>query len=301
MASLRDIRKRIKSVKNTQKITKAMKMVSAAKLRRAQLAVEATRPYSDKLHETVSGLALRAEAAGEALPALITSESKARTVKDNAPALLGQHEKQGRVEIVVLTSDRGLCGGFNSNTVRRAQRFVFDERNTYENITISTIGKKGYELLKNKVEVRTHHQGVLDNPTFENASEIAHELCADYVQNELDGLFIAYNEFKGGLVLKQMLPVVPLDVADDLPDYRYEPSKTDLLQELLPQYFATQIYRALLETIAAEHLARMMAMEAATSNASEMVDKLTLDYNRARQAAITNELMEIISGAEALK
>ena len=222
-------------------------------------------------------------------------------MKAHAGRLLGRPEKKGKIELVVLTSDRGLCGGFNANTVRKALRFHYDEQDNYEEIRISTIGKKGYELLKNRVEVRTHHAGVLENPTFEVAEELAHQFCADYVADDLHGLYLVYNEFKGDLAMKQMLPVEPAEVEEELPDYAYEPDKTAILEDLLPQHFATQLYRAFLETIAAEHLARMIAMESATSNASEMVDRLTLEYNRARQAAITTELMEIIGGAEALK
>jgi F-type H+-transporting ATPase subunit gamma len=285
MASLRDIRNRIKSVKNTQKITKAMKMVSAAKLRRAQEAVEATRPYADRLLHTVSALAKRAEHLGEDTHPLLR------------PGLFG-----GNIELIVMTSNRGLCGGFNSNTVRRAQRFIIDEKDKRAGISVSAVGKKGFELLKTKMTVRTNYSAIFDDPSFANAEAIAKECCAYYVDpdNELDGVFLLYNEFKGGLTLKQMLPVVPLAVDEDLVEFQYEPSRGELLDELLPAHFAMALYRALLETIAAEHLARMMAMDSATTNAGDMVDRLTLKYNRARQAAITTELSEIIGGAEAL-
>lgn len=286
MASLRDIRKRIKSVKNTQKITKAMKMVSAAKLRRAQDAVEAARPYAKKVDETVAALAKRAEMLGEAPHPLLQS---------------GLHPG-GRVELIMLTSDRGLCGGFNSNTVRRANRFVFDEKDRHSSVSIATIGKKGRDLLKGKLTVREHFAG-LAGEGWDGAQRVAEQYCEHYVSkdSDLDGVFMLYNEFKGGLTLKQLLPVVPVAQGDDLVDYEYEPSREELLEMLLKSHFATQLNLAMLETTAAEHLARMMAMDSATSNAGDMVSRLTLQYNRARQAAITKELMEIIGGAEALK
>ncbi len=284
MASLRDTRKRIKTVKNTQKITKAMKMVSAAKLRRAQDRVEAARPYAEKVYETVSALAKRAELMAEAPHPLLV------------PGLKG-----GAVEVVVLTSDRGLCGGFNSNTVRKADAFAFDNKDKHSEIRFSTIGKKGNQLLKTKREVAEYHPGLLNDPNFADAQRLADGYCAQYVEDKLDGLFLLFNTFKGGLTLKQILPVVPLADAEHLVDYKYEPSPSELMDSLLPQHFATELYVAMLETVASEHLARMMAMDNATKNAGEMVDKLTLQYNRARQAAITTELGEIISGAEAIK
>jgi len=293
MASLRDIRKRIKSVKNTQKITKAMKMVSAAKLRRAQESVEAARPYGQKVLETASALAKRGEQLGEVPHALLTDRVSKKHAEGKKPV----------AEIIVMTSDRGLCGGFNSNTVRRANRWAFDEKDNFDEVLFSTVGKKGRDLLKQTHTIREHHVGALENPTFAEAEEIAKQYCERYLDEdvELDAVFILYNTFKGGLELKQLLPVVPVEVEEHLVDYDYEPTRTELLDTLLPTHFATQLFVAFLETIASEHLARMMAMENATKNAGEMVHKLTLVYNRARQAAITTELGEIISGAEALK
>lgn len=287
MASLRDIRKRIKSVKNTQKITKAMKMVSAAKLRRAQEAVEAARPYADKVDNTVSALAARAAALGEAPHPLLSSGL----------------EEHGRIEVIVLTSDRGLCGGFNSNTVRRAQRFQIDESPNHAAIEFATIGKKGNELLKaRKVEIKANYPDVTKEG-FAGARKLAETYCERFMDEDdhLDGVYLLYNKFKGDLTLKQLLPVIPHETTEDLTDYEYEPSREELLDKLLRTHFATQLHVSMLETTAAEHLARMMAMDAATTNAGEMVGKLTLVYNRARQAAITKELMEIIGGAEALK
>ena len=291
MASLRDIKKRIGSVKNTQKITRAMKLVSAAKLRRAAERVEAARPYADKVLETASGLARRAEKLGEAPHPLL--------VRRDTPKVC---------EIIVMTSDRGLCGAFNSNTVRRAQRFLIENGDKYEEIRVSTIGRKGYEGLKREVEVRENHEGLFDQANFHQLEVIARQLSEDYVAGEVDEVYLLYNQFKSAvtqiLTFKPLFPIEVTDLEghdDDLVDYEYEPTRHELLGELLPQHVATQMLRALFESIASEHGARMSAMESATTNASEMVDKLTLKYNRARQAAITTELMEIIGGSEALK
>lgn len=292
MASLRDIKKRIGSVKNTQKITRAMKLVSAAKLRRAVERVEASRPYAEKVRETASGLARRAEKLGEAPHPLLVKREEPKTV-----------------EIILMTSDRGLCGAFNSNTVRRLQRFLIEDSDKYEKVRISTIGRKGYESLKRTAEIRENYVGLFDQANFHQLEEIAKQLSEDYQNGEVDEVFLLYNEFKSAvtqiLTFKPLFPIEQLDLdeenPDDLVDYEYEPSRFELLDELLPQHVATQMLRALFESIASEHGARMNAMESATKNAGEMVDKLTLQYNRARQAAITTELSEIIAGAAALE
>jgi F-type H+-transporting ATPase subunit gamma len=291
MASLRDIKKRIGSVKSTEKITRAMKLVSAAKLRRASERVEACRPYADKVYETAGGLAKRAEMLGEAPHPLLTAR-----------------EEPKKIELIVMTSDRGLCGAFNSNTVRRAIRFLIDNEDKYEEIRISTIGKKGFEALKREgYEIRENYQGLFEALDYSDVSHIAHELSEAYNDGEIDGVFLIYNTFKSAitqiLTTTPLLPVEKMEVPEEesLVDYEYEPSRYELLDELLPQYVGITIFRALFESIASEHGARMNAMENATNNAKEMVDKLTLHYNRARQAAITTELMEIIGGAEALK
>lgn len=289
MASLRDIRKRIRSVKNTQKITKAMKMVAAAKLRRAQESVEAARPFADKIYETVSALSKRAQDLGEAPHPLLVPRAEPK-----------------RIELIVMTSDRGLCGGFNSNTIRKALRFIFDNQDKYESIRVSCIGKKGYEAMKReRKNIGSYHEGVFERLSYGHARDIATAACEAYESGEIDGVFLLYNEFVNAanqrLSLMQMLPVVPIEVSDALVDYEYEPSREELLDGLLPRHFATQLYRAMLESVASEHGARMSAMDSASKNAKDVVDRLTLEYNRARQAAITKELMEIISGAEALK
>jgi F-type H+-transporting ATPase subunit gamma len=297
MASLRDIRKRIKSVKNTQKITKAMKMVSAAKLRRAQERVLAARPFADKLTATAAALAKKAEALGEA----------------PHPLLLGRPEskKGGRVEALLITSDRGLCGAFNTNVMRRGFRFRFDNKDQHKAVLFSTVGRKATEACKREgAPVRKSYDGVWDALAYDRAREIAFDLTERYISGELDSVHIVYNAFVNAatqkLMIEQILPVEPKEGPADATatasvDYEYEPDRDTLLEALLPRQLATRIYRALLESQAAEHAARMSAMDNASRNAKEMVDRLTLFYNRARQAAITKELMEIIGGAEALK
>lgn len=290
MASLQDIRKRIKSAKSTSKITKAMKMVSASKLRRAQEQVRNSRPFSDSLDQVVAHLALRLKLQGEA-----------------PNALLSARETKNCGELIVMTSDRGLCGGFNSNVARKAHRWLFDKRDEYKELRISTIGKKGYEALRNgPVPIRRNHQDIFGTGAYMAAIEIASEACMSFIAGEVDAVWLVYNEFKSAIsqtvVVKQLLPVVPIDIPEEnFPvDFIYEPSKTELLEHILPRHFATKLFQALLESQASEHGARMTAMDNAVRNANEMISDLTLQYNRARQAVITKELMEIIGGSEAL-
>ena len=294
MASLRDIRKRIKSVKNTQKITKAMKMVSAAKLRRAQERVVAARPFADKIAQTAAGVARRAEQIGEVPHPLLVARPESK--------------KGGRIEIVVITSDRGLCGAFNSNVVRKALRTRFDLKDVHKDIRMSTIGRKAAEGMKReRVEVRKNHEKVYDGLNYQKAQAIAVELAVQYENGEIDGAYIIYNEFVNAatqrVVVDQVLPIKPVELkpGEVLTEYLYEPGQTAILATLLPRQLATRLYRALLESTAAEHAARMSSMDNASKNAKEVVDSLTLYSNRVRQAAITKELMEIISGAEAIK
>jgi len=287
--SLRDIRRRIGSVKSTQQITKAMKMVAAAKLRRAQEAITRARPYAVLLEKSLNRVASRATAEEGAAHPLLAS----RKVK--------------RVELVVITSDRGLAGGFNSNVVRRAQRFLVENADKYEEITVSTIGKKGRDSLKaRKVALRKDYTGVHAKLSFEKAHEIAGELSERFLSGEVDAVFLLFNEFKSAIAqvvrLKQFLPVEtgPAEAAASV-DFLYEPSRSELLADIVPRHLDVQVWRALLDSGASEHGARMTAMEAATKNAAEMIGALSLQYNRARQAYITKELSEIVSGAEALK
>jgi F-type H+-transporting ATPase subunit gamma len=289
MASLRDIRKRIRSVKSTQQITKAMKMVAAAKLRKAQEAIMAARPYAQSLDQMIADLAARSE--GLAHPLLVS-----RPVKN--------------AELLVLTSDRGLAGGFNSNVIRRASRFLYENAKTMESVRLTTIGRKGHDFFRRRQSnIRKDYAGLYSKVGFRTAAQIAEELTAAYLDGEVDAVYLTYNEFVSAIsqrvVLTQLLPLQALGGEAQgkaaSVDFKYEPDRQAVLDRLVPQALAIKVYRALLESVAAEHGARMSAMENATSNASDMIGRLTLFYNRTRQAAITKELMEIVSGAEALK
>ncbi len=290
MPSLRDIRNRIGSVKSTRQITKAMKMVAAAKLRRAQDAILKTRPYAMLLDQTLARVAARAAAEEAAAHPLL------------APRV------QRQAEVVVITSDRGLAGGFNSNIARRTQRFLTENGDRFEGLQLATIGKKGRDFFRaRKLSVRKDFTGIHADLRYEKAEAIAEEYTARYLAGDVDAVFLAYNEFKSAIsqkpVVVQLLPIETAPVAEASAgiDFKYEPSREALLRELLPRQIATQVWRALLESAASEHGARMSAMESATKNAEEMIAALTLQYNRARQAYVTKELMEIVSGAEALK
>jgi F-type H+-transporting ATPase subunit gamma len=288
--SLRDIRNRITSVKSTRQITKAMKMVAAAKLRRAQDAVLRTRPYAQLLDKALGRVAARAVAEESATLHPLVAPREARVA-----------------EVVVITSDRGLAGGFNSNIIRRTQRFLTENGDRYERIELSTIGRKAKDFLKaRKLAARKDFPGVHQGLSYEKAEVIGQEFVKRYLAGEVDAVFLCYNEFKSAIaqtpVVIQFLPLQqPAAEAEADIDFLYEPSREALLAELLPRYVAMQVWRALLESAASEHGARMSAMESATKNAEEMIAALTLQYNRARQAYVTKELMEIVSGAEALK
>lgn len=290
MASLRDIRKRIRSVKNIQKSTGAMKLVAAAKLRRAQEAILTARPYAQQLGGLLHRVATRAQGEHGEL----------------AHPLLEVREPE-RVLLVVMTSDRGLCGGFNSNILKRAERFVREESGKYESLQLATIGRRGADYFrKRQVATVRDFPGVFEALTFRRASEIASGLAKEFVAHDLDAICLLYNEFKNvasqKVVVENLLPIVHEELpAGDEIDYIYEPSQDVVLDELVPRYVATHVWRALLESFASEQGARMTAMEAATKNAKELVSGLTLQYNRARQTAITKELMDIVGGAEALK
>jgi F-type H+-transporting ATPase subunit gamma len=289
--SLRDIRNRITSVKSTRQITKAMKMVAAAKLRRAQDAILKTRPYAQLLDKALGRVAARA----------IADEAATHPLLAARPPHLA--------EVVVITSDRGLAGGFNSNIIRRTQRFLTENGDQHEKIELATIGRKAKDFLRaRKLEVRKDFLGVHQGLTYEKAEAIAQEYVGRFVAGEVDAVFLCYNEFKSAIaqtpVVVQLLPIQPpqAEVANAASiDFVYEPSREALLADLLPRHVAMQVWRALLESAASEHGARMSAMESATKNAEEMIAALTLQYNRARQAYVTKELMEIVGGAEALK
>jgi F-type H+-transporting ATPase subunit gamma len=287
--SLRDIRRRIGSVKSTQQITKAMKMVAAAKLRRAQEAITKARPYAVLLEQALSRIAARAAA----------EETAAH------PLLVARPPRVA--ELVVITSDRGLAGGFNSNIGRRAQRFLVENSDRYDQIQVSTIGRKGRDFLRaRKVALRKDFTGVHAQLSHEKAHEIATEYAARFLSGEVDAVFLVYNEFKSAIAqkvtLRQLLPVETEAGGEGAGiDFLYEPERGRLLEDLVPRHLDTQVWRALLDSAASEHGARMTAMESASKNAGELIASLTLQYNRARQAYITKELMEIVSGAEALK
>jgi len=301
LPSLRDIRNRIGSVRSTRQITKAMKMVSAAKLRRAQDAILKTRPYAQLLDQMLARVAART--AEE-----VKAEMQEQAVEDHGvhPLLVAREPK--KAEVVVITSDRGLAGGFNSNIARRTQRFLVESADRFERIQLSTVGRKGRDYFRaRKIPVHKDYVGVHANLAFQKAEEIAEEYAARYLAGDVDAVFLAYNEFKSAIsqkpVVIQLLPIEtpPPQPGQAVIDFKYEPSREALLRELLPRHVAMQVWRALLESAASEHGARMSAMESATKNAEEMIQALSLQYNRARQAYVTKELMEIVSGAEALK
>jgi|SRR5450631_3576705 len=287
MASLKSIKKRIVSVKNTRQITKAMKMVSAAKLRRAQENVVAARPYANKLSQVLQSLTANLE--GDLHPLLEQREAK-------------------KLLLIVVTSDRGLCGGFNSNLCKAAERFIKENQVVYEQISMMTVGRKGFEFLKNRHTIHKNFPNVSSKPNYQIAAMIAHEVIDGFLLGDYDRVELLYNSFRTvmsqDITFQPLLPVTPIEkdiVADAPVEYIYEPSVGELLADILPKNIEVQIFKSLLESLAGEHGARMTAMDSASKNANEMIGKLTLQYNRARQAAITTELMEIISGSESIK
>ncbi len=283
MPALIDIRRRIRSVKNTQQITKALKMVSAAKLRRAQDAMFAARPYARKMMEVLNSLATRAN--------------------PGAHPLLQVHEGK-RVLLVVLTADKGLCGGFNANIIRAATRFLEERRE--KELGLELIGRKGRDFFKRRqYRVRSEHVGVFQRLSYAFAQKLARDLIDTYVANQIDEIHLLYNEFKSviqqRIVVEQLLPIAKLALSPTEPglDYLYEPKPGVIFDEILPKHVEVQVWRALLESSAAEHGARMAAMDAASKNAGDTIDRLTLYMNKVRQAAITKEIIEVVSGAGA--
>ena len=287
MANLKDIRKRIGSVKNTQKITRAMKLVAGARLRKAQENIESLRPYAIKTLEVLSGVAARVSPEEDVHPLLARRAPKS-------------------VMLVVLTSDRGLAGAFNSNICKAAFNRWKELEAEGSEVCFGIIGRKGRDYFRRRnANVRHNFLGVFEDLNAEKAGEIGRYIVEDYTSLDLDACHLVYNEFKSAItqqvVIEPFLPIEPLELPEDrLGEFIYEPSQDALLDTLLPMHVEVQIYRALLESVASEFGARMTAMDSATNNASDMIDRLTLQYNRARQAAITKELMEIIGGAEAL-
>lgn len=289
MASLKDIKKRISSVKNTQQITKAMKMVSAAKLRKAQESAVAARPYAEKLQQVLINLAGREEA--------------------GAHPLLVQRGK-GRALVLLMTADRGLCGGFTANISKAAERFIRENKQGFEAIDLMITGRKGKEFLRSRVgeNIVKVHENIGTDLNYKTASLIGQEIVSSFEDETYDAVFLFYNAFESAIsqviTLEQLLPIKPESdqaAEEDSTDYIHEPNRLEVLSQILPKMVDVQIFRGLLESVASEHGARMAAMDSASRNASEMISKLTLKYNRARQAAITKELMEIISGSESVK
>ena len=292
MPSLDDLKKRIKSVKSTQKITKAMKMVAAAKLRKAQENAEKGRPYSKKMQNIILNLT--------------------RSISDpkNAPKLLSGTGNDKTYLCVVLTADRGLCGGFNTNICKLAKTSFKKILNEQKNLKIITVGSKGFDQNKReygKHVIKKYSFKEKKQITFKEAEAVGNEIIRLFNQNEFDKCILFFNNFKNVITqIPQAQQIIPVDnkstksEEENFLPYEFEPDQDEILEELLPQAITTQIFTALLENAASEQGARMSAMDNATRNAGDMIDKLTIQYNRSRQAAITNELIEIISGAEAL-
>jgi F-type H+-transporting ATPase subunit gamma len=283
MPALIDIRRRIRTVKSTQQVTKAMKMVSAAKLRRAQQAIFAARPFARKMLEVLNRMASRAD-------------------PHSHPLL--EDRGEGKVLAVVITADKGLCGAFNANIIRTVTRFLAERPEV--DVAFSFVGRKGRDFFRRRqVKVRSEHVGVHQALRFDHAREIAADLVQAFTSGEVDRVFLVHNEFKSviqqPLVVDRLLPIErhmirPEETESEL-EYLYEPDPAAIFGEILPKHVEVQVWRALLESVAAEHAARMTAMDAATTNATELIDKLTLHMNKVRQAAITKEIIEVVSGA----
>ena len=295
MPTLRDIRRRITSVKSTQQITRAMKLVAAAKLRRAQERILEARPYSYKLGEVVSDLALRSPR--ELHPLLLTHEES-------------EEARGTRKLLVVVSGDRGLCGGFNSNIIRRSVDWLRAQEDDPEvGLVLIVVGRKvrDYYRRRGQYAVRSEYANVFDRLAYSHAAQIGQDIIRAYTEGAVDAVQLIYNEFKSAVsqrvVVEQLLPIQPPAVPEGTPavEFLFEPSPAAVLESLLPKHVEVQIYRALLESLAAEYGARMTAMENATRNAAEMIDLLTLQFNKARQERITKELLEIVGGAEALR
>lgn len=283
MPSTLDLRRRIRSVKNTQQITRAMKMVAAARLRRAQERMLAARPYAGALHQLLQSVASRVE-------------------PEDHPLLRRREEKN--VLLLVVTADKGLCGGFNMNAIKAATTAMREEN--WQDVQLLPVGRKGNDFFRRReAAIRFQAVNVFQALSEDTAKEIARIIIDDYAEEKIDAVYVIYNEFRSMIsqkvVLQRMLPLEGMEKSEEAPriDYLYEPAPATILNQLLPRYVEFQLHRILLESSAAEHAARMTAMEAATKNASDIIDDLTLTYNRVRQAAITKEIIEIVSGAAA--
>ena len=284
MANLKEIRNRISSVSSTMQITSAMKMVSAAKLKKAQDAITAMRPYANKLTELLQGLSATLDA-------------------DSGSKYSVQREVNN-VLIVSITSNRGLCGAFNSNIIKQTQHLI-SEKYAGKKVSVLAIGKKANDAFSKQKIVVGNYSEVYDDLTFYNVAHVAERLMTMFTEGEYDKIDIVYNKFKNAatqeIMTEQFLPIVPMegDVNTNL-DYIFEPSKIEIVEQLIPKSLKTQLFKGIRDSFASEHGARMTAMHKATDNATELRDQLKLTYNKARQAAITNEILEIVGGAEAL-
>lgn len=292
MPSLQSLRRKIAAFKNTQKITKAMKMVAAAKLKRSQDRILAARPYAHKMREVLANLSRRVNRAAHPL-----LQKRAGT----------------QVEILVVTSDRGLCGGFNGNIVRKGVEFLRQSEANGRRVNLSIVGRKGRDYFRRRPwPIRQEWTGVFDKLSFEHAIDIGGDLTENFIQGTFDELYVVYNEFKSAIQQRVIVEkLFPVDTTAEFEtaktettlggSYLYEPDEAGLLNALVPKHFQIQTFRILLESAAAEHGARMAAMDGATRNAGQLIKKVTLYYNKTRQAAITKELMDIVGGAEALR
>jgi len=284
MANLKEIRNRITSIKSTMQITSAMKMVSAAKLKKAQDAITAMRPYSSKLTELLQSLSA--------------------TLDSDAGGAFSTQREVSKVLLVAVTSNRGLCGGFNSSVIKETVKNIEENYQGVE-VDLITIGKKGNDILSKTYNVVDNRNDIFDELTFENVAGVAQKMMDLYVDGTYDKIEIVYNRFKNAatqiIQVEQFLPIQPVEGnAESNSDYIFEPSKEEIVEELIPKSLKTQLFKAVRDSFAAEHGARMTAMHKATDNATELRDELLLTYNKARQAAITNEILEIVGGAEAL-
>ena len=284
MANLKEIRNRIASVSSTMQITSAMKMVSAAKLKKAQDAITAMRPYADKLTELLQNLSA--------------------SLEGDSGSVYADNRTVNKVLVVSVTSNRGLCGAFNTNILKQSVNLV---ENVYagKEVDFVAVGKKANDYLGKRYNVIANHSGVFDDLTFDNVAAIAENLMELFTAGAYDRIDIVYNKFKNAatqiVMTEQFLPIVPLEVEETASaDYTFEPSKVEIIEQLIPKSLKTQLYKGIRDSFASEHGARMTAMHKATDNATELRDQLKLTYNKARQAAITNEILEIVGGAEAL-
>jgi len=289
MLSLRDMRRKIASIKSTQKITNTMKLVAAAKFRKAQMDILSLRPYAYRMHEILSSLAMRA-------------------TEGVHPLLEKRQEK--KLLLIVVTSDRGLCGAFNTNILKKMEAFLEEKESEGKDVHLLLIGRKAKDYASRRPHLKVDKEFInlfLKRVKFEDAAMIADYAAQAFASGKYDAVYAVYNEFKSAIrqdvVVERLIPIEPLELREgDVPvDFIYEPSRDAVLSELLPLHFRTQMYRIFLESSASEHGARMTSMDNATKNAEEMIRQLTLEYNKARQASITKELLEIVAGAEALK